>query len=252
MMSRRELTRIGIAGAACLSLTCMANGAGLVDEFNDDTLDPAWNIAFVDDGGGWTYEETGGQLVVTDVVDNVDDSVSNIWGRVRLTQDTAALIPGDFTFETQFSWDSNNLHTAMQSVRIGVYDDVGAYIATAMHNDAWYTWSGGPYASTPGEFTFPGNNLAPLAGTSTATMQRVGDQINIDIAGTTIGHVGTSSAPIAGVFIEFSFYRYDVGPSTFGSLSVDYVRLTPEPGSLALLTLSGLAMRRRRATAAVG
>lgn len=212
----------------------------IVDEFNDDTLDPAWNVEFTDDGGGWTFEETGGQLIVTDVVDTGDDN--GVWGRVRLTQDVASLITGSFTFETAFSWDSENSSTAMQSVLVGLYDDSGSNVLIAMHYDAWFDWTGGPYAATPDGETFPGNSVAPIAGTSIVTMRRVGSDVFIDFENG-IGHVGEYDGAIGGVFIEFSYFNSIVrGQSLFGTESVDYVRLVPEPSSLALLVLGGLGL----------
>ncbi len=218
-----------LAALACVAVT--SNARAFIDEFDDGALDAAWEVQFTEDGDGWTFTETGGRLVVTDVVDTVDDSESNVWGRVRLTRPTDE-IAGDFTFETAFSWDSQGSNAAMQSVAVGLLDAEGDRVAAAWHNDAWDDWRGGALAQAADGSTFQGFNAAPLAGTSVVEITRTGDQVKVDFVGSPLEHAGTSDAPVVGVYVEFSFYRYDAGPSFFGTESVDYVRLTAEPGTV--------------------
>lgn len=219
------------------------------DHFNDGGLDPAWSITFQDNATGWTYAESGTNLEVTDIVPNVVYPMDGAsWAIVKLSQTFTPLT--DFNVDFDISWDSEGRMQAMQELLIRLYDSGGSLISLAGYGDAWVGNSGGKTGMAGANHFSSGQGTLPLTGSASIDISRVSS--NVDVLWDSVGLVsGTSTAPISRVDLEFYYYAYSGGGgSFFGNESIDLVNVEgtpiPEPATLLLVGLGGLAVLRKR------
>jgi len=218
----------------------------LADDFNDGTLDPAWSITF-EGATGWTYTESGTNLTVTDIQDPTDDVD---YGKVILSQSFTPLT--DFQVDFDFSWTEADL-TAIQDIRISLYDADGYLFANGGFHDPWSKYQGGKLAWISGGDSFWdgffGNTGSDrLNGTVSLDISRIGSDVNILWNGSNLVS-RTYTASLSRVDVEFWTYYFTAKQgwptSSFGSESVNLVRVEgqaatpiPEPSTYLLFVIS--------------
>jgi hypothetical protein len=224
----------------------------LEDHFDDGVLDPAWNVTF-EEATGWVYEESGTNLTVTDIGPTVVHAVSReTYAKVILTQTFTPL--SDFGVDFDLSWDSISSDRTMQKVEISLYSSDGTAIALAGYSDPWVSHRGDVAAELHSD-TFLENTLEadflPYSGSASIEIMREGADVEILWNGE-LELSGNNANPLSRVDVVFSYYAYDGlgGVSFFGTESVDLIRVegVPEPGTLLLLGVGGILIRRRSAT----
>ena len=188
------------------------------DDFDDGTLDPAWQI-FLEHASGWAYEESGTNLIVSDI----DAEVVNPGGGetravVHLVQACPSLT--DLHVDFQISWDCLDTDAAMQRLRVSLIDGSGNAVISAGLSDPWI-------GSRPCRFALIGNAYEcqwdglPYSGTGSIDIDRTGDQVTVlwdDVPVLS----DSLAVPIDRVEITFAFYAREGSPdSVFGSESVD-------------------------------
>jgi hypothetical protein len=223
-----------------------ANAVLVYDHFDDGHLDPSWNVVTGWFASGWSYFEDGTSLTVTDISSNVVNTGSgDQWAAVSLSRDISPM--HDFDAQFAFSWDSAGSVHAMQIVYLQMLNASGDLVCQAGYDDSWLSSSGSKYAEIAGAgYTYTLGTL-PLAGSGTLEMSRSGNEISILWGGSPLLS-GTNSDLVATVSILFEYYDINQNGtlSSFGTESVDLVSVTPEPATLSLLALGGLAVMRRR------
>ncbi len=90
----------------------------------------------------------------------------------------------------------------------------------------------------------------PYAGDALVEVQRVDGVITVDWDGTTLLSAPLESS-IHSVQIEFAYYAMDHPygesfDSFFGTEAVDMISIVPEPATMSLLALGGVALLKRR------
>ncbi len=214
----------------------------LLDDFDDGVLDPAWNTSFTN-ATGWTYVESGTTVRATSIA-NVPPST---WANVRLSRTVPAL--SEFHVDFDISWMGSI--GFMQHVQIDLFDESEQRIAVAAYLDNW----AGPTlaaqaAEAGGNPFFAGHGALPMDGSASIDITRdVDDLVSVIWDGNTI-LTGTSALALREVRIEFWTWTSNTVPDVTVHGSVDLVgvqgTVVPEPATLALLTLAGLAVVRRR------
>ena len=196
------------------------------DHFNDGVLNPAWQIEDQTNVFEWLHEESGTELVTTELVPEViaDPSVSTY---LYLTRSFDPIT--DFRLDFDFSWDEEDTLTAMQSIFIALYDENGQEILVSGYYDAWIS-SYGSYYARLGSDIFNPRTPFPTAGNASLFVQRSDGNIDVYWDGKRIIS-GTNNQPVTKIAILFKHSAYDNGTvaSTFGSESVDYIRLAGLP-----------------------
>ncbi len=220
----------------------------LEDHFDDGVLDPAWNVTF-EQATGWTYEESGTNLTVTDIDSTIlNDGPDGVWGYVDLTRTFSPL--ADFQVEIGFSWESFSTLSMLQQVGVFLYGNQGELVAYGGYFDAWALHRGsirGRVYGDPVELYFTGHSEMPYAGSGSIGISRDSDLLALSYNGSDKVFT-TNDIPVEKLVVRFGYYKY-IGPNgvgAFGWESVDFVRVTPEPATLLLFGLGGILIRRRK------
>lgn len=193
------------------------------DEFNDNMLDPSWNITF-QNVDSWTYSENGTELSVSDIDPTVIGSGGNgEWSRVILTQQFKTV--SDFSLSSKFEWDSDNTIRAEQLVMLAVLDSSGNRIAYGGYNDPWLDDRGQKVAIIDSQFVGSGPSSLPFSGATVFEINRTNGMIDILWDSVSLFSFNDTT-PVGGIELQFGFYSNTRtgGPAIFGSESVDYVR----------------------------
>ena len=236
-MSIRNL--FGLMAAVIFFATFQAS-ADVFDHFNDGLLDPAWEITF-ENATGWTYTESGTELVVDDI-----EMITGPPNGVILKQDFLA--PGNFKVKSALSWDSNDMSSVLQTIGVRVYS--GDVLAVqGGYTDPMLGGAGRRYARIEyPNYTYDGG-YEGYSGTAEITLKRVDGFVSV-LWNDQVMLTGYSDLAIDKVGLFFGGeYSYD-----FGALSVDYVSAvpTPEPATIVFLFIGSnylLLKRKRRYTA---
>lgn len=198
------------------------------DHFDDNELNPIWQISF-SDTAGWDYSESGTLLTVTDISSTVLNTGSGgTWGRVFLSQSAPAL--DNFEADFHFRWDSEGQIQAMQQLIIRIYDENEGLIAGGGYNDAWVSQAASKFGFAGGSSFNAGSDSLTLSGSAVIKITRENNFVRFYwdsqemVSGTSFGKVGR-------VEIEFNHYAFDNGAwiSFIGNESVDLISLRPLP-----------------------
>ena len=221
----------------CVALS--ANAAVILqDHFDDGVLDPTWSVSLVN-ASGWTYNESGSELIVTDIMPTLVDPY---WGKVILARSFSSL--GDFHLDFDFSWDSHDSLDGYQIVYVTLYDSSHNVIAFAGYQDPWHTSTGqkvlvigadhehhGANYQNPSDYYLSALNgiSMPQAGSAQIKITRLGGYLQFFWDGDLLLS-GFADTPVSRMDIQFWYVIW--GNSFFGTETVDLVRLTdaaPEP-----------------------
>ncbi len=216
----------------------------LYDHFDDGFLDVDWDIIF-NESGGWTYNESGTDLNITNIV---DPSRDNNWADVILSQTFTPL--DDFQVNFNFSWDSEGYKRATQKVLIRLYDTGDNIISRAGYVDAWLDARGKISAFAGENLLDSSRNSLPLSGSASVFIVR--EDSNIDVFWDEDKVVsGIYNVPLARVDVVISYHKKrnnDGVSSFFGNESVDLVSVEgvppviPEPMSYLLFIAGGVIL----------
>jgi len=213
---------------------CGSVQAQVNDDFGDGTLDPGWGISF-ENANGWTFNESGGNLNVSDI----SEVAQNSWAAVRLRQDFSPV--NDFTLDFDISWDSESVVQAMQSLYVQLFDASDNLIMTAGYGDAWIGETGREVANITGTSYTATQNSLPLSGSVNVDIVR--DNGEMEIFWNSISLLSKAeSTPVERLDVYIAYFPGSAVPwgnSIYGNEQVDRVQLqaVPEPGSLSLLLL---------------
>ncbi len=206
----------------------------LEDDFDDEMLDPNWNITF-SDATGWAYSESGTELTVTDIspLHTAHDVANPVpWAGIDLYRTFTPL--SDFVANVDISWTAPN-NGAMQWLRIYFYDTEGNIMAKCSYSDRHVGMIGGYYADAGDPiyylFSYFSGYIAPYSGSVSFRISRVDDYYEIFQNETLVVSNSASIAPLGGVGLYFAYYSYDgsLGTSYFGSESIDRIRIEGTP-----------------------
>ncbi len=221
---------------------------GFVDHFDDGLLDPAWNVSF-QDAYGWTYGESGTELTVTNLVPAVvNPGGGGTWSHIFLTRGFDG--PGDIDLAFDFSWDSEGDDAAMQVVYVQLLDAEGNRVVTCGYHDPWGRERGemSVWVQDDDPWSYgSGYGTLPYAGDAFVEIQRLDGLVTISWDNAPLLTAPLQST-IHSVRLDFGFYAKDNehGPSFFGSESINLISVVPEPATMSLLALGGLAILRRQ------
>lgn len=219
-------------GDACTTLDVCTDGtcAGTVvppaetllsDDFDDSTLDPAWNITFSGVATNWTFAEAGTDLTVT----GITNSTTNQWGTIDLERDVAPT--QDFRLSIDLGWDSLGSNVPIQEVYVEGLDSNGDRVVYAGFIDAWAASSGGyAWAACPsGCSGSESQNTRPPAGSGAFVIERVSDQVLIKAGATTLFDATGDTSEITAIRLHFGHWKWSGagGSPTFGSENIDLV-----------------------------
>jgi hypothetical protein len=212
------------------------------DHFDDGVLDPAWQVTFRD-AHGWTYEETGTNLIGTEIDPAViNTSGGGTWAVVSLSQTFSPV--DDFHVDFDFSWDSEGSDAAMQRLTISLLGAGGETLISAGLSDPWRASPGCQWAVI-GATAQCEPYILGHAGTAFVDIDRSGDQVTILWDSTPLMN-GVLSTPVEGVEIVFSFYAYQPPLiSLFGTESLDLVSMEGTPTSVEATSWSSIKDRFR-------
>lgn len=205
----------------------------LVDDFDDAALDPEWTLSADNTNNnenGWTFQETGTILVVSDVDPaQIHDSDDRNWSKLRLYRNFSPL--NDFNVEFKFSWESAD-DSAMQTVSVQLYSaEGGPRIAQVGYYDAWVGSSGQQLAIIGASTYASSGGSMPNNGNASVRIIREDGQVRVLWNGVNI-HEGTHTNALGDIYIEFGHYPYDNGAgvtSSFGTESVDRISINGTP-----------------------
>jgi hypothetical protein len=198
---------------------CGADVTLLHDDFNGDSLDPAWHVRLdlIPPAAGWEYAVASGSLTVTDV----QSYELTTWSSAHVRR--ACLAPADFTLSCGMSWDSgNNDPAAMQQLRVSLIDTAGSSIAMAMFYDCWVAVRGVIYASI-GDAQFQDTDYLPYAGEASIRIERSENVVSVYWDEEEV-LTATEASRVDSV--DLSFWYFWRTTSFFGTESVDYVTVT--------------------------
>lgn len=195
----------------------------LLDDFNNNSLDPAWTVSF-SNVSNWTYSESGTNLEVTDI----NPEAMNTYATVSLSRSFQSL--QDFTVTSKFSWDSyGDLHS-MQEFTIYLFDESSNQIAAIGYSDGWYGSRGEKYAYARSNYFNSGYDTLGFAGSVEALVTREGNAVTVYWNGDPI-LTGYAQTPLSSVMLVFSYYPYEGngGMSTFGKEAIDLIEVEGSP-----------------------
>lgn len=211
------------------------------DHFDDNLLDPAWDISFSGVAtGDWDYVEAGTNLTVTDIgITGYTSSWSSDWANVALSQTIDPM--DDFHFYFDFSWGSADVQ-AMQQVELALLAADDSVVAKCAYNDGWVQYAGVRRAEI-GSDMYLGDTLLPLSGSASTELVRTGEDIEIYWDGELL-HSGTGDTAIEKVQLMFSRsnYKGNLGTSYFGDAAVDRVSTIPEPATMILWLVGAMGL----------
>jgi cysteine-rich repeat protein len=186
---------------------------------------------------GWTYEVTGGELVVTDVDSALAcNRYGEQWSHARIQQSFEAV--DDYRLEVSASWDSGS-SSAVQEIRIRLIGtSVNCAVVYQLHTHDLFV----PFcAATGGHY----RQLEGIAGSGAGTFrfESCGGDLHVFFNGNLM--LSMPSEPVSGVQLSFGYYKVnDLGTdttvpcsagttvSTFGEIRVgDVILESPPPGS---------------------
>jgi len=233
--------------AICLALLALIAGMGisgaraeifLDEEFDGDTLDPAWEITF-EEATGWTYEVANNWLTVTDVG---FDTYHGEWSRVCLSREFVWV--DDFELGCPIGWDSEETARAMQTFTIILRDKNDVVVASASYHDAWDQSRGHISARAGDEMYYPPPNMLPHSGEGTFTFRRIDGVVTIDWNDSQI-LTGVAADPVNRVELWFMSGAWPT--AVFGSLSVNAVLFEAQiwPTSAELASWGGVKVQYR-------
>jgi hypothetical protein len=202
----------------------------LVDDFDDATLDQDWTLSADNTNNnenGWTFQETGTSLVVSDVDPaQIHDRNGQNWSNLRLYRSISPL--DDFNVEFKFNWEAAD-DSAMQSVAVQLHSaDGGPRIAQVGYYDAWVGSSGQQLAIIGANTYASSGGSMPNYGNASVRIIREGGQVRVLWNGVNI-HEGTQNNALGDIYIVFGHYPYDNGAgvtSSFGTESVDRISIS--------------------------
>jgi hypothetical protein len=191
------------------------------DHFDDEVLDPAWSI-ILESAFGWSYSESGTDLIVTEIDPEVINHGSGgTWAIVKLDRTFFHL--GNFNVDFDFSWDSEGSTHAMQCLYVTLYGHNNVIVARSGYYDPWFGTQGSKKAYIYGN-SWTSERILPLSGNASIDIDRVGTEITILWNDSPILN-GDCSIPVEKVQISFWYYAY-IGGSFFGSESVDLLSVS--------------------------
>lgn len=213
-----------------------SKGAIIYDDFDDGVLDSAWNVSF-ENATGWSYVESGTTLSVTDIsIDSLDERMSSVY----LGQDVS--LPSDFFVEFSLSWDSSGLDSAMQNVIVSVMNN-GQGVAYGGYHDCWVQFEGERFGGIGDDQFLSGMGSMPYSGQGVVKIERVSGELSI-FWNSELLISRPNTTLIDEVRIDFNKYTWPT--ATFETVSVDYISVVPEPGTMLLFGLGALIFRIRR------
>jgi hypothetical protein len=196
----------------------------LQDDFGGDTLDPAWEITFVE-AMGWTYEVTGGLLTVTDVAITY---LHGGWSYVTMGREFEWT--EDFEVSCTFGWDSESLNSAMQTFIVALTDTSETEVANALYHDPWDQSRAHITAIAGDEQYYPEPNMLEHSGQGTFTLRRTDGVVSILWNDQEVVS-GAVSTPV--YRLELSFLTGAWHTATFGSFTVDQIICSGDAWSTA-------------------
>ncbi len=243
-----------------------ANSESIVyDNFDDSFLDVDWDITFRN-SKGWTYNEYGSNLNVTNIA---DPSKNKKWADVILSKTVDPL--DDFSVNFNFSWNGQdkkalksrksnrkknnkkvkNSKNATQRVMINLYDTDDNLLSSVGYLDSW-TNARGSKSARAGKNSFKSNkNTLPMNGSAFVNIEREGDNIDVFWGEDNIVS-GTADTPLGRIDMIFSYNKIKKKnkSSFFGSESVDLVSVedtslnnpavVPEPVAYILFVVGSI------------
>lgn len=211
------------------------------DHFDDGSLDPAWNATPILNANGWTYQESGTNLTVTDI-DPINSpvpsgSISN-WAVIQLSRSFDPV--SDFYLDFDLSWDEGvGGINSIQKLEVQVIGGQGSLVAWAGYYDNYNFRHGFRAAGGALPSPYASDNWILPNGNANVDIVRDNGALNI-FWNDSLFWSGFSDVLVQEVLVNFGYYPYR--GATIGSLSVDQVKLestdlsaTPEPGTMVLL-----------------
>jgi hypothetical protein len=237
MFTKSQFVKFFVLAIICLAAVGITNSSAAVnDHFNNNSLDPAWNVAY-DNASGWTYSESGTNLSVTGIA-TINSSVES--SSVRVWQNFSA--PGDFEIKSGISWDSGSTYNSMQWLVVKACSSNTAF--QDGYVDYWVSHSGQKVARIGDSLMYDsGMDTLPLAGSAEITMKRTNGFVSI-LWNNDVILSGSSSITIDK--LELLFLKSNYPDGNFGTLSVDYVNAVPEPATICLFAFAGLILRKKK------
>lgn len=184
------------------------------DDFDDMMFDPAWDVSF-DNATGWTYEESGTILNVSDI--EIESSGSN-WSRVYLNQDV--YLEGDFSFEISLGWDSQGSNSAMQNVYLYLLNN-DEVVSGGGYHDSWVQNTGEIFGNVGQDSYHSGQGSMPYSGSGVVRIERTDGIITVYWNDSELYSAANSTLIDK---VRIAFVKYTWPTATFGDISVDYIK----------------------------
>jgi hypothetical protein len=207
----------------------------LEDDFDGDSLDPAWSIEMLN-CTGWTHTVGGSRLTVSDIQPAEWPTVPepNKQSYVRLSRTFPEPL-ADFHLEARIGWDSEDRLEALQALMVWAYGHARHVIADEHYGDMWLQFRGarmgsvGRYGQSC-RYVNSGRDTLPDKGTAELTIERVGDRVTAHWDGHELLR-GISTDPLAELVIGFlwTVHAGADGKSSFGTEWIDSIRVTGTP-----------------------
>ena len=217
----------------------VCQSAVIHDHFDDGVLDPAWNTTFTN-VIDWTYTESDSKLIATDIT--MDPSVTDsVPGAVTLSRNIGSL--DDFSIEASIAWDAEGLDSRIEVLCIYAMSGDQQIVYQA-YDDSWIQFRAEKEAIIGYDNVYSsGLDTLPYSGQAVFKIDRLDGLIKFYWDDELI-HSGTDYSLIDEIAIEFRRNAYP--GSTFGTLSIDYITVIPEPGTILLFGLGAFILRRKR------
>lgn len=201
--------------------------ADMVDDFDGTALNPAWTVTLGgDNAAAWTHSVTGGELVVTDIVDSTYQSGS---AYVTMTRPIWAPLSGDFEATLDFEWDSGSI-APMDKLKFALLDAEGNELAYVLYRDSWISHRAAKdlYVAGVGS-TSTGKDTVPLSGNTTFSIRRTNGYLTADWGdgSTVLTAPGINGTSVATALVEFGHCRW--GTNSFPGFNVDRVAAVADP-----------------------